>query len=445
MADMVVVVPGLMGSVLEKDGQPVWGQSRLGYLAMILHGGAQQQQLVLRNDKPEAGPLDDGVRAVDLLDNYVIVPGFVSTPGYSKLVKAITDMPEVDFQLGVNLHKFPYDWRRTIRHAARELEAKMATWLAAWRARSGDAGAKAIFLAHSMGGLVCRYYLEVLGGWRACRHLITFGTPHRGSLQPLQYVVEGYPLLPNVDLTTLARSCTSSYELMARYPCIKSGDEWLRISDIEVGGRRLTEASLLHKELDEAIERNRALPNYPGYRLLPVIGSAQPTRLTANVAANGKLEFLDTDSRHPNLMGDGTVSEIGALPPEQPAPWYLGTHHTELPVSREATTHVTNMLRIGNFAPDTMLGSSLFTLAIPDAFRVDAPLKGTVSSGQQSSEARLVVSDEGTGQVVAELDLSVDGPTEFEAPVPAAGLYRVRVSSFGNVVAPCAKVVLVVD
>jgi hypothetical protein len=33
-----------------------------------------------------------------------------------------------------------------------------------------------------MGGLVARYYLEVLGGWEKCRALFTFGTPHRGSL-----------------------------------------------------------------------------------------------------------------------------------------------------------------------------------------------------------------------------------------------------------------------
>src|SRR5690606_41822734 len=57
--------------------------------------------------------------------------------------------------------------------------------LGLWRKRPGMSKARAILIAHSMGGLVARYYLEVLGGWDSCRALITFGTPHRGSLNAL--------------------------------------------------------------------------------------------------------------------------------------------------------------------------------------------------------------------------------------------------------------------
>lgn len=39
-----------------------------------------------------------------------------------------------------------------------------------------------VFLvAHSAGGLVARYYIQRLGGHRACRGLITLATPHRGT------------------------------------------------------------------------------------------------------------------------------------------------------------------------------------------------------------------------------------------------------------------------
>lgn len=39
-----------------------------------------------------------------------------------------------------------------------------------------------IFLvAHSAGGLVARYYVQCLGGSRACRGLLTLATPHRGT------------------------------------------------------------------------------------------------------------------------------------------------------------------------------------------------------------------------------------------------------------------------
>ena len=39
-----------------------------------------------------------------------------------------------------------------------------------------------IFLvAHSAGGLVARYYVQLLGGWHYCDRLITLGTPHSGT------------------------------------------------------------------------------------------------------------------------------------------------------------------------------------------------------------------------------------------------------------------------
>lgn len=40
---------------------------------------------------------------------------------------------------------------------------------------------KVNLIAHSMGGLDCRYYISKLGGYRYTASLTTIGTPHRGS------------------------------------------------------------------------------------------------------------------------------------------------------------------------------------------------------------------------------------------------------------------------
>jgi pimeloyl-ACP methyl ester carboxylesterase len=76
---------------------------------------------------------------------------------------------------------WPYDWRQDNRQTAALLSADLT--------KAAAAGATEIdILAHSMGGLIARYALEVadsqLGdvSWRdRCNLLVTMGTPHRGA------------------------------------------------------------------------------------------------------------------------------------------------------------------------------------------------------------------------------------------------------------------------
>ena len=93
---------------------------------------------------------------------------------------------------GQNWFDFPYDWRRDNRVAARHLAERAPAWLHAWRKQSGNKDAKLVLVGHSMGGLVARHYLEVLGGWRDARMLVTFGTPYRGSLNALDFLCNGF-------------------------------------------------------------------------------------------------------------------------------------------------------------------------------------------------------------------------------------------------------------
>ena len=79
---------------------------------------------------------------------------------------------------GKSFFAFPYGWRRDYRVAARRLKEQTNRWLREWRREQPDA--KLILVGHSMGGLVARYFLECLEGWRDTRRLVTFGTPYRG-------------------------------------------------------------------------------------------------------------------------------------------------------------------------------------------------------------------------------------------------------------------------
>lgn len=443
MKDMVVIVPGLMGSVLSKGGQTLWGESYLGYLQDFLQAGARQNPLILGEDRHDGALLSDDVEAVDLVGNYRVLDRFFATPGYSDLLNRLLGDDRLNLQLGLSLHKFPYDWRRSVRHAAHVLKTRCQHWLENWRSESGNGQAKIIFLSHSMGGLVCRYFLEVLEGWRDCHSLITFGTPHRGSLQPLQYVVEGYKLKGRILLTDLARSCTSTYELMARYPCIQADGAWHRIEDIDVGGRRLTQARDLHSELDQALARNKTLPGYD-YALLPVIGTSQTTQMVARYD-NGGLVFSPQDSRLPTLAGDGTVSQLGALPPEfnEGSAWFMGTHHTELPVAKASLEHVVSMLVANQFDPKNFLGSGCFTLDSEDSFEAaQEPLSFRVTVANRTP-ARLTIINLETGEKVFQAATDLYPSQNFSHQVETPGIYRISVSSADNSVAPCSKAVLV--
>ena len=59
------------------------------------------------------------------------------------------------------------------------------------------------------GGLVARYYLELLGGWQSCRALITLGTPFRGAVDALHSLANGYRMA-GVTLTNVLRTCPGS-------------------------------------------------------------------------------------------------------------------------------------------------------------------------------------------------------------------------------------------
>ena len=61
-----------------------------------------------------------------------------------------------------------------------------------WRAQGGPyADAQVVFVCHSMGGLIARWYIEQCGGAEITRKLITLGTPYRGAARALDQLVNG--------------------------------------------------------------------------------------------------------------------------------------------------------------------------------------------------------------------------------------------------------------
>ena len=334
MRDMIVLLPGIMGSVLQKDGRDLFALSASALWGAISTFGSALQQIKVQGDDYTRDDLGDGIRAVRLMPDAHLIPGFFKIDGYGAITRFITQNFKVtrgsleDKQKPANFFEFPYDWRRDNRFAARKLAEFVDERLRQWREHSGAQDARVILIAHSMGGLVSRYYLEVLEGWKNCRALITFGTPFRGSPNALNFLSNGYKNR-FIDLTDALRSFPSAYQLLPVYPLVKIGGEFRRIGEVEgipgVERERAFEArEIFHEEIRRAVERHQQDEQYRppnGYRIIPVVGTRQPT-LQSAVFSGGRLETNfdvpaeDEDTRALLSEGDGTVPRLSAVPLE---------------------------------------------------------------------------------------------------------------------------------
>lgn len=322
MSDVIVLLPGIMGSALRKDGKLIWGFSpgALGG-ALFSLGGSIREKLTLQGDDADVDDVGDGVTATDVIPDLHLIPGVWKIDGYTKVADAITKRFEV--KEGENFHLFAYDWRRDNRVSARRLQRETHDVLAKWREKTNNPGAKLILVGHSMGGLVSRFFLECLGGWKDTRALITFGTPYRGSLNAVDALSNGVRKGPfgMMDLTVMARSLTSMYQLLPIYACYDDGDgTLLRAGETDripnVDAQRAADALAFHRAIESANETNRKDDAYMDarYRIHPIVGTAQNTNQSARRKGSGVELLRELGGR--DWSGDGTVPRVSATPIE---------------------------------------------------------------------------------------------------------------------------------
>jgi pimeloyl-ACP methyl ester carboxylesterase len=328
MRDLIVLLPGITGSVLQKDGRDIWGLSRGVLWNTLTSLGDSLQSLSLPKQKPSQPAPDDGVRATRMMRDFHGVFGLWKIDGYAATARAIRDNFDVipgsiDEKNPANFIEFPYDWRRSNRESAATLKTLIDERLAMWRNHSQFGDARVILVAHSMGGLVARYYLEALEGenWKQCRALITFGTPFWGAVNAINFVANGYKQ-KLIDLTEVLRSFPSVYELMACYDVVKVGHDWRKVAKVDtiphLDPKRAADALKFHDEIDAAVKKHLEEAAYRsnGYHKFPVIGVRQPTLQSAELEAGRLIASEERPNGiDPNLAGgDSTVPRASATP-----------------------------------------------------------------------------------------------------------------------------------
>lgn len=326
---LVVFLPGIMGTILQKDGRDVWAPSRQALWTLLTTCGDSLRDLQVKGEDGQSDDLGDGIRADRLVRDTVFqLPRLIEHAGYGPLLDHLPEFLEVTPgsvhapQDEASFYPFPYDWRRDNRVSARHLQRFVETQLLRWRAWSGARDARVILIGHSMGGLVARYYVEVLGGWKHTLALITIGTPHRGALGALEMLSHGVPQLERLfDVGGLVRSFESVYQLLPTYRALHVDDAVVRVVEAPaLPNIDPARAASARQDFFEAMRLAReAHVNETGYDrnlLVPWVGTRQATVQSARLQA-GRItaDYAPPPGLSPELAdGDGTVPRISAVP-----------------------------------------------------------------------------------------------------------------------------------
>lgn len=445
MSDLIVLVPGITGSVLRRPGGPaVWKRSIGAVGRGIATLPATLNLLALPTDlgdEPPDGPaqlIPDGI-----IHGWHAWPGLHTGDGYHGLLELARHHDSAAVRI------FSYDWRLSNRHTARVLAQQVEIWLSEWRELTRDRNARVCFLCHSMGGLVVRYYLEVLGGRELASRVVTLGTPYSGSVKALRVLTgDAFARIPFLGdaITRLARTFPALAQLLPAYRCVQTVNGPITLAEAvipDLSTHAISDADAFHSEITRAVDRNPQ----PGYQLHVLAGTRHETLQSVSVNA-GQIIYL-TEQRGVDHRGDGTVATFAAVPPE----WNDTADAEVVTVRHAAMTSAEGALEaVRNKLAPINLGATLYPplelgLGLPD---IAVATEGIHVVAHSNAEALLLhcsVKDPDSGDVLTEDEAVPLGDGEFAATLCAPpGIWRVEVTAVAELPPVTASdLVLVTD
>lgn len=376
----VILIPGIKGSRLvdSETGTIVWGTFGKRGLNPNTPMGLDLFSVPMKQGVP-LNELTDSIVADGVLDSVKVNLAGLSfnLKAYYNIVNILGAGQYVDYDYAdenavdygdehFTCFQFAYDWRLSIDENARRLDAfikeKSAFVEEEVEARYGIKEYEAEFdiIAHSMGGLLARYFLRYGGAhvesidlsepvpWTGAGRidkLIMIGTPNAGSVEAVINFADGMvvgPLLPKFS-QTLVGNIPSVYQLLPRnrHKRVVDAEQPERVIDVfdpniwienkwglaqedndlilqklmpnvaSPDERKTTALDHLKKSLKKAeqiaaaLDRPSEKPNSLGIYLFA--GSSIETPAILSVGADGGYSVFDTE------YGDGTVVRSSAL------------------------------------------------------------------------------------------------------------------------------------
>ncbi|MFC2079124.1 alpha/beta fold hydrolase [Candidatus Bipolaricaulota bacterium] len=222
----VLIIPGILGSTLVDATD---GRDQLLWPGSVMLGGAIEPLRLPPSGKGSLGfdirstgivGFAEPIAAIEVLGRSSLarlapawlrdwIPNTVRSLSYYGGLLAAFQAAE--YVLDVDLFTFPYDWRRDLLETSDLLAAKVEAILAQTGAEVVDV------VAHSMGGLIARAYVNKTGNPRI-RKLLMMGTPSHGS--PDAFVAlhrelgQGRFLLEDKNAQELSSNWPSVFQLL---------------------------------------------------------------------------------------------------------------------------------------------------------------------------------------------------------------------------------------
>ena len=192
----VVFVPGVMGSELWLGQERIWPNLKL----------------LFKNPEVLKYPGNPGIEPRGILQEVVVVPNLIKLEQYSQLGDYLVE--DLGYTRGKDFFEFAYDWRQDIRLTAKQL----AQFIDALPVKP-----PVKLVAHSLGTLVSRYYVERYGGKDKVDKLILMGGPHLGTPNAVSSLLFGPNVLPfglmGESLRKVIFTFPTAYQILPVYAC----------------------------------------------------------------------------------------------------------------------------------------------------------------------------------------------------------------------------------
>ncbi|MBB1634272.1 triacylglycerol lipase [Cupriavidus sp. UME77] len=267
----VIFVPGVMGTNLMDDNEePVWlVNGSASVLTKWANGSPDKRKRVLDPKKTRVfanGTIPQGTRQNDAelkrrgwgevgfmsygtflpwLENALNDADQCKTGERARLMKTLVanapgvellthDEVALSYKYQLPLHAVGYNWLQSNAESAKRLDGKIQEFMAYYRSK-GYMCDYVIIVTHSMGGLVSRYYSELMGGNKSVLGIVHGVMPATGSATAYKRVKAGTEMPAGIALGANAAEMTAVFAQspgpLQLLPSPEYGMGWLKLKD----------------------------------------------------------------------------------------------------------------------------------------------------------------------------------------------------------------------